>query len=77
MPTIRNFTPVQIEGVDTQQKLIEWSSGLPIYKGYALSGDAEGKESWLIFKYTWSGTDMVSQKSATGSWTNRASLTYA
>lgn len=79
MPTIRNFTPVQINGVDTQQHRIEYdASGYPIYDAYALTGESSATASkWNIHKYTWSSGTLVSKQFATGSWDLRATYTYA
>ena len=58
-------------------------SGNAIYVGYAESGTAESALTWLLFKFTYDGSNQMTAKNAYGvldgelaSWTARASYTY-
>lgn len=54
------------------------ASGNCIYAGYAARGLAEGTDGWLLFKYTYDGSNRCTDKDvAYGNWTNRASESYA
>lgn len=57
---------------------MEYSSGDLIYRGlHATHKAATSDTSWLIFKYTWSGEDLVRiEGPLSGSWDNRASLAW-
>ena len=59
------------------QELFEYTSGLIDYAGYAPRGLAEGSAGWLLFKYTWTGSDMTKKQVAYDSWAYRATATYA
>lgn len=64
--------------IGTLQKLFEWDSdGLPIYIGESDQGTATSSTSWTIKKIVWaSGLPTSIKTSTSGSWDNRASLTY-
>ena len=53
----------------------------PVYVGVAAPGtsDDTGAGAWLIQKFTYDGSNRMTVRAInrTGSWTNRASLTYA
>jgi hypothetical protein len=51
------------------------SDAAPNYIGLNLTnGAAEGSDSWKIYKFTYSGSDVTRIQLAYGSWTNR--ITY-
>lgn len=58
-------------------------SNNPIYHGYAAGGTPNSDALWLIWKYTWSGGNMVASNLADGRleygsvWDDRASYTYS
>lgn len=58
-------------------------SNNPIYHGYAAPNTAESDPLWLIWKYTWSGGNMVAKNVADGKldygsvWNDRASYSYS
>lgn len=52
-------------------------SGNAQYVGYAPTGLAEGTDGWLLFKYTYDGSNRCTQKDvAYGNWTARTGYTY-
>ena len=59
------------------QERYEYSAGNAIYAGYAPRGLASSALGWLLFKYTWSGSDMTLKQIGYDSWDNRASASYA
>lgn len=52
------------------------TDGQPDYWGFAPKGLAEGSDGWIIYKYTYSGSNATEKNIAYGNWTNRASETY-
>ena len=56
----------------------EYSAGNLIYKGTNTTHKAATTaETWYVWKYTWSGDDMVRcEGPLTGQWDNRASLSW-
>lgn len=53
----------------------DWTSGNLDYKGVnANASAADGDTDWLIYKYTWDGSNLTVILKRTGSWTGRAAL---
>lgn len=53
------------------------TDGQPVYLGFALRTAATSDSVWIIYKFTYDGSDqMTTRKVAYGIWDNRASLTY-
>ena len=53
----------------------DWTSGNLDYKGVNVNSDAtDGDTDWLIYKYTWVGSNPTVIQKRTGSWTGRAAL---
>lgn len=54
------------------------ADGQVVYAGYAHYKDAdEDKENWVIYKYTFNVSDFITHRRVgTGSWTDRATLSY-
>lgn len=49
----------------------------PVYLGYAIIGKATSDDAWMIYKFTYDGSNQMTVKqTAYGTWTGRASLTY-
>lgn len=65
---------------DSFQIAADYSSrtdGQPVYLGYAPKTAATSESVWIIYKFTYDGSDqMTVRKSAYGVWDDRASLTY-
>ena len=64
------------------QSRFEYSSGLVLYAGYAPASVGESDPSWVIKKYSYSGTEVVKATFADGSssfdkkWSSRTSYSY-
>ncbi len=53
------------------------TDGSPVYLGYAIVGKATSDDAWMIYKFTYDGNvQMLTKKTAYGTWDGRASLTY-
>ena len=53
------------------------TDGQPVYSGRALLGTATSSETWIIYKFTYDGSDQITlRQTAYGAWDNRATLTY-
>lgn len=53
------------------------TDGQPVYQGFADTGVATSTPEWLIYKFSFNGSNQVTNRDvAYGSWDNRASLTY-
>lgn len=53
------------------------TDGSPVYLGYAVIGKATSDDAWIIFKFTYDANmQILTKKTAYGTWDNRASLTY-
>jgi hypothetical protein len=52
-------------------------SGSPVYIGYAAAGRATSDSSWLVWKFTYSGSDPTVRQAAYGTWDDRATLSYS
>lgn len=53
------------------------TNGQPIYLGYAISGKETSEDAWIIYYFTYDGSNQfLTRKTAYGIWDNRALLTY-
>ena len=53
-------------------------TGQPLYMGYGARGLDAGATGWIIYKFTYDGSDNVTlRQTAYHDWTDRASGTYA
>ena len=75
----KDLWATRIMDVPNNMKMrVEYSSGNAIYVGYAPRGLAEGTDGWLLFKYTYDGSNQCTDKDvAYGNWTNRAAESYS
>jgi len=65
------------EAPNTYQKQWDWTSGNLDYEGTADQGIATSDAKWLIYKYTWSGSNPSTRKTAVNiAWDDRAGGTY-
>jgi len=53
-----------------------YSSGQPIYAGYAARGIAEASQGWLLHKYTYTSGVMTKREIAYDSWNNATLACY-
>lgn len=54
------------------------TDGQPVYLGQSVMGTATSVDNWVIYKFTYDGSDHATLRQvATGTWDNRASLTYS
>jgi len=53
-------------------------TGQPLYMGYGARSLASSDDGWIIYKFTYDGSDFVTlRQTAYDSWDNRASASYA
>lgn len=53
------------------------TDGQPVYLGYAQKGVAASADGWIVYKFTYDGSDQVTlRQSYYGVWDDRASYTY-
>jgi len=52
------------------------ASGDIEYIGQGAKGLAEGAQGWLLWRLTWSSGNLVSRRTAYGTWSGRATATY-
>lgn len=72
-----SFVEVGMDGYPIVGAAVKWDadSSTPTYIGTHTNPDAtEGQSGWVIWKFTYSGTNKTAGEKRTGSWTNRASL---
>lgn len=54
------------------------TDGQPVYLGFAPRGLAAGTDGWLLYKFTYDGSNQCTLRQvAYDDWTNRATATYA
>ena len=53
------------------------TDGQPVYIGYAKRGTPVGTATWLLRKFTYTGSFVTLIETAYDSWTNRSGATYA
>jgi len=49
----------------------------PVYVGFAPAGAATSASKWMVWKYTYSGSDPTLKQTSYGTWDDRATLTYS
>lgn len=65
-----NTTP---KVISRSQTLFDASSLNPTYIGKGSEGLAQTSDGWLIYKFTYSGSNMTQIQTGIGMWSNRAS----
>lgn len=71
----KRLTWLRVKQLLTREKRHEWT-GTYDYMAWADYGTSESSSTWTITRMTISSAGAVTKGVATGSWTNRASLTY-
>lgn len=69
-----NTTP---KVLSRSQILFDPSSAQPTYIGRASEGLSQSSDGWLIYKFTYSGSDITQIQTAIGKWSNRVALVYS
>lgn len=59
------------------QMRVEYTSGQPLYTGYAPKGVASSTGGWLLQKFTYSSGQVTLRQIAYDSWDNRATASYS
>lgn len=82
MPTPRTMELVNSYSINEipsslQNKYEYDGNGLVLYAGYAYRGASISDDVWTVFYYEYTNNLVTSKTTAFGSWTNRASLSYA
>ena len=57
------------------------TDGQPVYQGFAPTGLGESQDGWLIYKFTYDGSNNMTQRDIAGvdedvNWTGRTGYTY-
>jgi hypothetical protein len=62
----------------TKYDYVARTDGQPVYAGFAPRGLADSNPNWMLYKYTYDGSNQVTDISiAYDSWDNRATTSYA